>query len=181
MELFGTYVDKQNQEASDKLDYKQRKTFKPMKANQATLAQFLDKTTSNTSNKLIGITYISKEEVLDLTEKLDLNGPQFIELAKLFAQQKNIMVLEPIPAHKNKLVSDKIEAINESFINAIIANLLFEINLKKYSSRLDEYSFWDRNGKFASIMDHIKLGMTSSDINKIASALLGEPPKNEKE
>lgn len=177
MELFSAYIDKQNQEASDKLNYKERKTFKPMKANQATLAQFLDKTTSNISNKLIGITCISKEEVLELTEKLDINGPQFIELAKLFAQQKNIMVLGPVPTHENEWVSKKIESIYESFINAITTNLLFEIILKKYPSRIAEYSYLDRNGTFASIMNRIKSNMSSFDIKEIAADLLGKPSK----
>ena len=107
MELFSVYIDKQNQEASDKLNYKERKTFKPMKANQATLAQFLDKTTSNISNKLIEVTYISKEEVLELTEKLQLNGSQFIKLEKLFAQKKNFMILGPVPENAKSLPAAK--------------------------------------------------------------------------
>lgn len=171
MELFSAYIDKQNQEVSDKLDYNQRKTFKPVKANQAALAKFLGKTTSNISNKLIGITYVSKDEVLEITDKLQLNGQQFIELARRFALQDNIMVLGPVPSHQNKDVSKKIDAINESFINAITANLLFEIIRKKYSSNLDEHSLYF-NKNLSSILDHLKDGISSYDIKEISKLLL---------
>ena len=174
MDLFTAYIERKNAENFNKLDYetfKQGKLkFKPAKPTQAALSKILNNNTSNISAYLKGQIKISKEMILDITEKLELNSEDFLKLAEQFALQENIMVLGPIPSHKNEIVSKKIDAINKSFINAITANLLFEILRKKYSSNLDEQAYLSNT--LSSILDYFKDGISSYTIKEISKKLL---------
>lgn len=169
MELFSKYVDVLNQEASDKLDYTARKTFKPMKANQATLAKLLDKPTSNISYIIIGKTALSQEMLLKITDKLDLCGSEFQHLVHLFAIQNIVTPLGLLPENMKYDTTNIANKLNETHINLITAQLLYEIISAKCKEYYERYHDFPKTS-----LDQIKKldTLTSYNLTKLCNEVL---------
>lgn len=169
LKVFAKYVDAQNQEASKNIDYKDFKKFKELKPTQKYLAEIIGCKTTNLSAYLKGNIKIPKPLILDITEKLHLRSKDFLELAKLFALQKNELI-ETIPEEEYPNAKDIISNINNSLILAITANLLFEIVKQKNSisiqTRMHQY------GKFGNLRELLTENFNLYTISEIAKILL---------
>lgn len=156
MDLFTAYIERKNAENFNKLDYETFKQgkhiFKPAKSTQAELSKLLDNNTSNISAYLKGQIKIPKEMVLDITEKFELNCEDFLKLAKQFTLQET------------ELISSDVKSINELFIKAVTANLLYELTKRK--------AFSDKGSNYSKIIS--KFDNSWIDVKEIASSLLGE-------
>lgn len=103
MDYFIEYIDNKNQENYTKnfTHYNDAKLFKKIKPTQTELAKTLEMfgnngrlLKNNLSNYLRGTQPFPKTLILQVTNKLKLNGSQFIELVKEYALQNNLLEKE---------------------------------------------------------------------------------------
>lgn len=175
MELLTEYVGRKNEETFKNLNYATMKSLGKLpgiKANQAELAKLLGKPKSTLSSIIKGETYVSKDLVLELTDKLELESRNFLRLAKLFAVQGNILPLGLIPEHQNKDIVVISKAINDSFVYSVIARLLFEICSTRYEKKMLDYSYWSySNTTLGTIMKKLQVP-NPFNIEEVAKTLL---------
>ncbi len=191
MNYFIEYINNENQKNYKKnfASYKDATLFKPIKPTQTELAKTLEMygnnerlLKNNLSNYLRGLQPFPKELILQIANKLELNGSQFIELAKEYAFNHNLIEKEYHIESKNWFSRSNYETNNEYlqkqakeniksyFTNCITYYLIVEY-LNSFCMDLLLSNYEIKNAVFsASSKDHLQ---------KLANLIFGEEEKKE--